>query len=193
MRQDQNRDYPEVRDGVDVNWYSFLNVCGFCPVLLPNTSTSLEIYASLKHQLHGLLLTGGNDLSDYGGDCLARDELEIKLLAQAKIDKLPVLGVCRGMQLILTQAGSPLHRVNGHVCPRQQILYNKQARTVNSYHNWGATELPDGFLELARSEDGVLKAVRSIHDAVMGIMWHPERMQPFSSEDINLFGTWFNQ
>lgn len=193
MRQDQNRDYPEVRDGVDVNWYAFLKACGFSPVLLPNTPVSLEVYTTLRPWLHGLLLTGGNDLAAYGGDCLSRDELEIKLLAQAKSDKLPVLGVCRGMQLILTQAGSTLHKVHGHVCSQQQVLYKGQARTVNSYHNWGATELPDSFLELARSEDGVLKAVRSKQDAVMGIMWHPERMQPFSSEDINLFDTWFNQ
>lgn len=192
MRQDLHKPTAEMRDGLDVNWFDFLRQCGYTPLVLANAPESLSLFNSMKHKLCGLLLTGGNDLVDYGGQCPVRDKLEIDLLRVAVADKLPVIGVCRGMQLMITIAGGKLEKVSGHITSQQQLQFKGVLRGVNSYHNWGALETPESFIELARSDDGIVKAIQSRLSPVLGIMWHPERMSPFCTEDIDLFKGWFN-
>lgn len=180
----------ERRDALDQCWSEFLAAAGYLPLILPNQPELAQaLIANLMPQ--GLLLTGGNSLADYGGDAPERDACERALLAQAVTRQLPVLGVCRGMQLLLSVAGQPLTPVAGHVKSAQSIVFQGERIQVNSYHHWGCYQVPEAFTVLAQADDGVIKAVRHTSQTLMGIMWHPERLSPFRPADLSLFRQFF--
>jgi len=176
----------ERRDCLDQAWSHFLAACGLRPLLLPNV---LEVALDLCAQdcIAGLVLTGGNDLAALGGDAPERDALEQELLQVAERRGLPVLGVCRGMQVIQQRFGVRLHRVEGHVASRQTICIEGQREEVNSYHCYGALESLAPLQAWAVADDGVIKAVRHGSLPITGIMWHPERRKPFTPGDLALF------
>lgn len=178
--------YGERRDCLDQAWTRFLTACGLLPILLPNVTPAAEALCEWAG-VTGLVLTGGNDLAAYGGDAPERDAVENKLLDWAERRGLPVLGVCRGMQVIQDHFGIPLHRVEGHVAARQVIQANGEPREVNSYHHFAACESRPPLEVWAVASDGVVEAVRHSDRPINGIMWHPERLSPFPPADVALF------
>ena len=135
-----------------------------------------------------VLLSGGNDVGQYE----SRDTVEIWLTEYAQQQKLPLLGICRGMQLMAYLAGSTLEEVSDHVATKHMVSGEINSK-VNSYHNLGLKRAPDGYEVLATSEDGVIEAIRHLQLPWEGWMWHPERESPFVKVDIdrarNLFGS----
>jgi putative glutamine amidotransferase len=174
----------ERRDCLDQAWTRFLAACGLLPVLLPNV---IEAALALSEGVAGLVFTGGNDLAALGGNAPERDAVENALLDLAERRGLPVLGVCRGMQVIQHRFAIPLRRVEGHVAQRQVIRIAGEAREVNSYHNFGAFDSRPPLDVWAVAGDGVVKAIRHSVQPITGIMWHPERFDPFSPADVALF------
>jgi gamma-glutamyl-gamma-aminobutyrate hydrolase PuuD len=177
--------YGERRDCLDQAWPRLMQACGLLPIVLPNVP---EVALSLfrKSGVAGLLLTGGNDLASLGGDAPERDSTENLLIDDAEARGLPVLGVCRGMQLIQHRHAIPLRRVEGHVTAQQTIQIDNKPMQVNSYHRFAALESRPPLEVWARAADGVVKAVRHTERATTGIMWHPERSAPFADADIAL-------
>ena len=191
QRVDVAKPYEERRDAIDQKWYEFLTECGLCPVLIPNHINSAQsLLASVE--LQGIILTGGNNLNHYGGQAPERDQMEQFLLEYAIEKNIPALGVCRGMQVIQQHCRIPLRPVTGHVAKQQTIVKEGQPYLTNSYHNWGTTETGDELNVWARAEDKVVKAVRHIIHPMIGIMWHPERWQPFAKDDLTLFKSHFS-
>ena len=182
--------FGERRDCLDQRWIKFMTACGLTPLPVPNDEQAAQRLCNTT-PVGGILLTGGNDLSAYGGDAPERDATESVLIDFANKMTLPVLGVCRGMQMIQHRFGIRLERVTGHVAPRQVISIDGEPAEVNSYHNFGATESRPPLDVWAFSEDGVVKAVRHTTQRMTGIMWHPERMSPFAPRDISLFRQFF--
>ncbi len=176
----------ERRDCLDQGWPRFLAGCGLLPRPVPNVP---EVALALcgADDIAGLLLTGGNDLVSVGGDAPERDEVEEMLLQSAEQRGLPVLGVCRGMQLIQQHWGVPLRRVAGHVTKHQTIRIEGQPAAVNSYHCFAAFESKPPLEIWAVADDGVIKAVRHSSRTIVGIMWHPERNAPPAATDVALF------
>jgi gamma-glutamyl-gamma-aminobutyrate hydrolase PuuD len=178
--------YGERRDCLDQAWARFVAACGLLPLALPNVpEVALSLFRSVD--VAGLLLTGGNDLAALGGDAPERDATENALVDDAEARGLPVLGVCRGMQVIQQRHAVPLVRVEGHVTPSQIIEINREPMEVNSYHRFAALESRAPLDVWAIAADGVVKAVRHAARPTTGIMWHPERNTPFSDADIALF------
>lgn len=176
----------ERRDCLDQAWPRFIAACGLLPMALPNvTEVALAMWAS--SDLAGLVLTGGNDLGVLGGDAPERDATENALIDAAESRGLPVLGVCRGMQLIQHRCAVPLHRVEGHVTPRQLIHIDGEPIEVNSYHRFAARESRPPLEVWAVAADGVVKAIRHTVRPTVGIMWHPERNTHFAARDLGLF------
>jgi putative glutamine amidotransferase len=178
--------YGERRDCLDQAWTRFVAACGLLPVLLPNV---VEVALALCETtgIAGLVLTGGNDLAVLGGDAPERDAVENALLDWAEQRKLPVLGVCRGMQVVQQRFGIPLRRVEGHVTKCQVVRIDGEPREVNSYHCFAAFDSQPSFEVWAVADDGVIKAIRHSTQPITAIMWHPERCAPFSPADVQLF------
>lgn len=185
MRVEVLADRKECRDAIDQQWFHFIKQCGFVPLLLPN---DLHAAFVLIDQIKpvGFIFTGGNSLTKYGGKATSRDQLEQALLKHAVDKSLPVLGVCRGMQVIQDYWQIPLKKVSGHVCKQQQIEYLGKIISVNSYHHFGTELNHDAFDVLARAQDGIVKSISHQTLPIKGIMWHPERLLPFRGEDISL-------
>jgi N5-(cytidine 5'-diphosphoramidyl)-L-glutamine hydrolase len=178
--------YGERRDCLDQAWPRFMAACGLLPLPVPNiVEVALALCAA--SDVTGLVLTGGNDLAALGGDAPERDATENALLEMAESRGLPVLGVCRGMQLIQQRCAVPLERVEGHVTQRQTIHINGEPMEVNSYHRFAARESRPPLEVWAVAGDGVVKAVRHTGRSTTGIMWHPERNTPFAADDLALF------
>lgn len=185
QRVDRIEAYGERRDALDQRWIALLQQAGLLPVPVPNNPDWLDAFLR-RETIDGVLLTGGNSLARYGGDAPERDAVENRLLDHAIALDLPALGVCRGMQMILDRAGLVLHPVKGHVAAEQEIEIEGIRTRVNSYHDWGTHQSNDQLAVWARSTDGMIKAVRHNQHRLWGIMWHPERFQPFRAEDIAL-------
>ena len=182
--------YRERRDCLDQAWTHFLLKCKLMPVPVSNEASAARELCE-RASIEGLILTGGNDLAVYGGDAPERDATENMLLDYAAERGLPVLGICRGMQVIQHRFGIPLKRVMGHVTPSQLIRIESAYAEVNSYHEFGATETRPPLEVWAMADDGVIKAIRHVSARVLGLMWHPERCNPFTTSDIALFSQFF--
>ncbi|HEV2675055.1 MAG TPA: gamma-glutamyl-gamma-aminobutyrate hydrolase family protein [Aliidongia sp.] len=178
--------YGERRDCLDQAWICFLAACGLLPVVLPNLAEAAVALCE-RAGVDGLVLTGGNDLVAVGGDAPERDETENAVMDWAEHRGLPILGVCRGMQVIQHRQGIALTRVEGHVTPRQMIRIEGESKEVNSYHNFAAFDSRPPLDVWAIADDGVVEAVRDPGRRTTGIMWHPERLSPFSPSDVALF------
>lgn len=173
----------EWRNTLDQRWFRFLETCRLTPLLIPNhLPTAKQLLAHIP--CHGILLTGGNDL----GAVPERDAVEHWLLEYALLHDIPVLGVCRGMQLIQNYFHIPLEPVTGHVTPTMEIKIAEQNLFVtNSYHCFGTTTTIPELEVWASSHDGVIKAIRHTRFNLTGIMWHPERNLPYHPFDLALF------
>ena len=170
--------------------------------------------------LQGLMLSGGTDLNParYGAPPHpgnetpddARDELETSLLREALAANLPVLAICRGMQLFnVAQGGtliqdlenSAVHQVHGSDpgLPAHQILVEPDTRlaailgagahAVNSRHHQAVERVGAGLRVTARSTpDGVIEALeRSDRRFALAVQWHPEDQALRDATQMKLF------
>lgn len=182
--------YQERRDCADQQIAKFILACGYLPIPIANIPQLVnEFVESVKPA--GILLTGGNSLSKYGGDAPERDDTEALLIKIAIKKKIPVLGICRGMQKILDYFKHPLEAVKDHIAVNHEILWKQEERVVNSYHAQGVTRIFDPFNEMAKTNDGVIEAIYHKDYKIQGIMWHPEREKKFSPLDIEMIRKFF--
>lgn len=185
------KEYSEKRDCLDQKWIELLNQCNLIPILLPNNlETAKNIVTSIN--LEGMLFTGGDSLVKYGGNFKERDVVEKFCIEFSIENNLPVLGVCRGMQVIQDYFGIRLHKVDNHVGEKHQITYNDELDIVNSFHNLGSKETNEKLIIKSFADDGIIEAIKHVQYKIQGIMWHPERIYPFSKRDIDLFNNFYN-
>lgn len=154
--------------------------------------------------LQGLVIGGGDDIGAeiYGGRVLpdiridpARDKLELGLLRAVLPLRLPVLGICRGAQMINVALGGSLHSDIHEVyvqaprmrtvLPRKRISVLSGTRLdrilccnpcrVNALHHQSVDRLGEGLRIAAEDESGIVQAVESEDAAfLIGVQWHPE-------------------
>lgn len=184
-------DYGERRDCADQRVAEFLQACGYLPIPVPNIRAIAErMPEELKPA--GIVLTGGNSLVRYGGDAPERDEAEKCILEYALERRIPVYGFCRGMQVILNYFGCELESADGHVAVRHRLYGQYEGMDVNSFHNQACFQIREPLEVMAKTEDGVIEAVRSGEKGIVATMWHPEREHPFADADVRrvqeLFG-----
>lgn len=172
---------------------------GGLPVYLPVDCDPDEI---IEH-LDGVVLTGGADIdpAHYGQDPHPdlgaiepdRDAYELALLAAADRKGIPVLGICRGMQLInVARGGTLAQHVDDHaewdLTPDTEIhpvaftegsclagLYGPSA-PVNSLHHQVVDQVGEGLSITAVAPDGTIEALEEPGRAVVAVQWHPEMM-----------------
>ena len=202
--------YEEWRDALSQEWASVLQAHGLLPLPVAN---GLSDPAALLDELPiaALLLSGGDDLgpSLWPGaepvpDALAaRDRTERALLERAVQRGMPVLGVCRGMQLLNVWFGGSIRQAlapHVHVAAQHSVAFETaagpvaagEALVVNSFHRNVITDddLAPAFVPVARADDGTVEAVRHRGMPIMGVQWHPERSGSPRKFDKWLFEEW---
>ncbi|CAM3688127.1 gamma-glutamyl-gamma-aminobutyrate hydrolase family protein [Bordetella bronchialis] len=182
MRVTQAEGYSEPRDALAQAWGRFLNHAlpdaAWLPV--PNLGEADAVEYCQRWGINRLILTGGEDV----GKSPLRDATEGALIRWAEVARIPVLGVCRGMQLMCLRAGIDLKNVACHVATRHAIS-GEVTGEVNSFHTLAPVQCPPGFDVLATAADGELEAVRHATLKWEGWMWHPEREAQPDTRDVD--------
>lgn len=154
------------------NLVMLLSKFGFnCLLITEVIESASEIIARVKPDL--IVLSGGEDI----GVNLERDHLEYALLSESMQKRIPVLGICRGMQIISTFSGGELLQIENHVGNSHQVKNCDETLrfVVNSYHNFAVSNISDELIVNFTSNDGVIESFTHKNYPWLGIMWHPER------------------
>lgn len=190
---------------------------GGLPILIPNIK-SIEDMSLILDKVDGLLLSGGHDVNPRiykernsgkaGNFDNLRDHQEIFMTEYALERDLPILGICRGLQILnvtlggsihqdLPSAGFPAHSLNNSLrnepshslkifedSPLYEIFKRDEIWT-NSYHHQGINELGKGLKKAALSEEGLVEAVY-LDDKkfALAVQWHPEMM--YDDKEMNM-------
>lgn len=185
-----------------------IEACGALPLMLPLTRDPALLDRAFD-LCDGLLITGGHDVDPavYGqpvlpvcGDlCPTRDRMEAYLLDKALQKDIPVLGICRGIQIMNSCLGGTLYQdlptqhpsgVNHHMAapydrPEHPVtvlpgtllhgILGKTEYGVNSCHHQGVDQAAPGVLISALADDGLTEAIELPGKKfVLGVQWHPE-------------------
>lgn len=194
LRNSAAHGYPESRDALARDWYRLFREIGWHNnwLLIPNIGTDAVNYLK-TWQIDGLIFSGGDDI----GIDLQRDITERALLEYARMKHIPVLGVCRGMQLMLLSEYGRLSQDPSHVATPHQITLNpafpwkvspqQLFPEVNSFHSNIITFPLPTTLESIASTENSCEAFRHHQLPWLGIMWHPEREEVLQDFNRALF------
>jgi len=181
--------YKENRSQLDINLFNFIATSGYMPVPIPYFSFDkkrsiffLNIWLKTIRP-HGIVLSGGENI----GSNKLRDIAEFFLIEYSKKNQIPILGICRGMQIIGKYHGSKLIKINDHVKKNHFIKSKNKKIKVNSFHSLAIKNCPKNFKIRFKADDGVIESIYSKNSKMEGWMWHPERYKKFKTFDINYF------
>lgn len=186
----------EYRDSLDQNWFNLFSDDICFPI--PNLQKSFERWCDGLN-LDLIVLTGGNDIQYSKSSqnvCLKRDALERQILEYSKRRRIPVLGVCRGLQMMNVYEGGeisydPEMKIELHkVTIRDE---NHAQPFVNSFHKWfiPAEKMPKVFDVKATDMFGNIEAIRHRYFPWLGVMWHPERNK--ETESLHLVNEFLSE
>ena len=185
---------------------------GGAPVLIP-VITDMEALTAIVSGLDGLLMSGGGDINPlYVGEepvpqlqdvDTFRDEFDLILLRLATNRQLPVMGICRGHQLINVAFGGSVYQdihsqhearlcKHSQTMPREQVSHSVQITDtssrlfdilkkepdifVNSFHHQAVKDIAPEFKETAVAPDGINEAMEHPEKEIFSVQWHPEAM-----------------
>lgn len=186
--------YEERRDCLDQRWGRLLRSLDYTPIPLFNKIEDVAEYLD-DLDIDGIILTGGNDLTivENGSNVAPeRDSFERELLEVAIDQDIPVLGVCRGIQMINVFFEGSLSAIDGHVATTHEISINGSSmesdfETVhtNSYHSFGIepSDLADDLRAIGYTPDGAIEWIKHDTYPIQAIMWHPERAPSLTDFD----------
>ena len=211
------------RAGVNAAYVNSISKAGGVPILL-TPPIGPDAAGVALDPLDGLVLTGGHDLDPQWYDAhpspalgpvdSRRDEFELALFHAARERGLPVLGICRGMQLVNVAMGGTLiqdlpseqpggiphdpqgarhlrtHAIKVSEGSRLQSALEAGTLVTNSFHHQAIKDLAPGLTVTARADDGVIEGVESgeADTWLLAVQWHPEEFyHEANSPDQRLF------
>lgn len=191
QRNDKNK-HGDFIDNLENNYVNYLEKFGIKLLIIPNSTKDVFSYFE-EPSISGIILSGGNDINPelYGEKRVnglavskERDSIEKKMLEIAIKKKLPVLGICRGMQFINVFFKGKLTNVEGHVAKNHIVKTKDGEFEVNSYHGQGITskEVSPELKVFAQSGE-IIEGIYHPSMLIAGIQWHPERKSP--NEKVN--------
>lgn len=214
--------YDEEKDSLWMlpGYMQVLQRCGAIPIILPLTENREDLSQCLD-LCDGILMTGGHDVDPEiyhaerkkmcGVSCKERDAMERILFERAMEQDKPILGICRGIQLINALLGGSLYQdlptehpssVEHHMTRPYDVpihsvevlkgtmladLIGAGTYQVNSYHHQAIKDLAKGVTAMAVSEDGLVEAISMPGKKfIVGVQWHPELIFEKDENSIKL-------
>lgn len=193
---------------LDFDYVDAVVEAGGVPLLIPNIGA--EYAKEYIQDIGGLILSGGADVTPFyyhedphkvsGPFSLERDTMEIALYKEARKADIPILGICRGMQIITAIEGGGLiqdipsqfetemvHVLSGPPYVTQHLAKGVEGtllaeilgtgeRVINSYHHQGVKTLPKDFVVSMSARDGMIEAIENKDKTVLALQFHPERL-----------------
>jgi putative glutamine amidotransferase len=193
---------------------------GGIPFIIPLNNVKDVMKVQLEN-VDGLILSGGHDVNPllYGeepnqklGDIYnKRDNFDLELIKLATEMKKPILGICRGHQILNVSGGGTLYQDLSliHGCyikhdqrsnPEQpthtvEVLKESDLHSVlvdeaitNSFQQMSLNKVAEGFKVVARAKDGIIEAIeREEGPFAMGVQWHPEMMSKYNEKMGKIF------
>lgn len=192
---------------------------GAAPIMLPATDNS-DLIARYAAMIDGLLLPGGDDLEptrygeaqrwQCGNVCPDRDAFELALCREVLRLGKPILGICRGIQLLNValsgtlyqdlpsqQPDSLAHQQKQKPCyashsvrlakgSRMAAIYAAENVLVNSHHHQAIKDVGEGLRVTATAPDGVIEAVEhASHPFCVAVQWHPELLWEHAATKVH--------
>lgn len=215
MRWPDNSEEMFIMDKTQIHYIKAVQIGGGIPITLPVLENfDVESIRRQVELIDGLFLQGGLDIhpSLYGEDPkpelditdIQTDKFILELIKQARERKIPIFGVCKGLQILnvafggtlyqdLKYAGvtNKLHRQEAkNICNHahtikieknsllSKIIPDKDILYVNSYHHQAIKDLGKGFVVDAKSEEGIIEAVHldDENQWIFGVQFHPEQL-----------------
>ncbi len=193
---------------------------GGLPILIP-LNLQEEVIKQQVSMLDALILSGGYDVFPYnygqephpkcGEYLLERDEFEFKLLKEAKEKQIPILGICRGLQLINSFEGGDLYQdlslIKGDILQHvQKCATDKKTQKVkltnpsflsdilpnefmiNSFHHQCIKNVAKEYTIIAQTSDDVIEAIQHRkYPFLLAVQWHPEMLHKVCNESKKIF------
>ena len=201
LRVEHIEKYNEKRDAISHDWVKFLEISNAFPIFIPNTLKDTKHFLKTMN-LDGIILSGG----DNKGDDIERDNTEKEIIELAIKEKIPILGICRGMQILNDFFGGSILLSNDseHIAKHHEIklidtnmkeIFQTEKIKVNSFHNnlIKKETLGDDLCVFGISEnDNTVEGFYHKNLPIIGVMWHPEREQN-SQNELKLMNSFYNK
>jgi putative glutamine amidotransferase len=216
-------DYEKNLTYIKKGYFEGILNAGGMPVLLPVT-TDDAVLGEFVQRVDGFVVSGGPDIDAnlYGENNLLfngeisphRDHMEIFIVKSALKHDKPILGICRGIQIMNVAAGGSLYQdiysqIKGNeivkhlqqaprwyptheifIVPGSKIngCFKKDRIKVNSFHHQSVKEVAKGFIVTSKAQDGIIESIEhSNHRFAVGVQWHPELMWQEDAAHLKLF------
>ena len=196
---------------------------GGIPLIIPMTADKETIIEQML-MVDGLILSGGHDVCphNYGeepkqnlGEVLPiRDKYDFMLLSEAKKRKIPILGICRGCQIINVFEGGSLYQDLSYIKSEVEIIKHSQDHSpemkthtaivekgtkiyeifgeneimINSFHHQALKDIAKEYKVTVRAKDGVVEAIENMnYPFLVGVQWHPEMLHKHHDDANKIF------
>lgn len=181
---------------------------GGAPVVIPAT-TDLRVLTAVVQDLDGILMSGGGDINPLfvGEEPLPalqdvdtlRDRYDLLLIRLASNRQIPLMGICRGHQMLNVAFGGTLYQdiysqADTDVIKHSQKMAREEAShtvhledgcviAVNSFHHQAVKDVAPEFVQTAVAPDGINEGMRHPEKSVFSVQWHPEAMAIHGDEE----------
>ena len=167
-------------DFIDHYWLNYFEKKNINYYLVPNKK---KLSKKKIKEINLLIIPGGNDVSNVLKTSKIRNIIEKDLIKICFKKKIPILGICRGAQLLNKSFGGKISKIKKHMRTRHNIFFTnreiikKNFLNVNSFHNDGIkkNDLSKSFKILASDKHQNIEMFISNNKKIIGTMWHPER------------------
>ena len=173
-----NKKRRAINDVIDQALNTWLINNSYYPIVLPNSTIKIKkkkIELFLKRlKPKGIVLSGGNDVTKNS----LRYSMQLFLIQFSKSNRIPLLGICQGMQMLGVSDGAKLIRVKNHVRAKHLLVNltnEKFPIEVNSYHDYSLKKCPRNYRVTTITNTGDIESIKHKKYFIEGWMWHPER------------------
>lgn len=175
-------------DFIDHYWIGYFDKYNLFFQFVPNSISNLREYLKYCGKIDLIILPGGNNLNGKSALSKIRLNVEKKILSFGIKKNIPILGICRGMQLINQYFGGKIKKIDKHMRTNHQIIFEKKffknnIFKVNSFHNFCIPEkfIAKDFLIYAKDKTQNIEMFKHKKKKIYGVMWHPEREKNFKN------------